>query len=364
MKLKYVEGILMAIIISVILIYSKSISNSIKSGINICLNILIPSMFVFLIISDFCQKTGILNLILKPFGLLCEKLFKLDSSLGPILIFSLICGYPSGIHLISRLVKENKIDRKTATRMSYFCVNSGPAFLIGAISFPIFNSIIPGIVLFISQIAAFFTVGTLCSIGKKLNKQKIFIKNQEKIPAFITSVQNAIKSMTIICGFTLFFSGIIGLLIQLDIFNITNHKYLISIVSGLIEVTNGVTFCKQISGIKMFFILSLITSFGGVCVHCQLRAIALKAKISFKKFYFWRILYCAISVIVSCYIFYKVKMPMEVFSHSEFARNISTQNPLSSLSLIILSVALLCCDKKIDIIIGKLKSLKRKADLK
>ena len=57
-------------------------------------------------------------------------------------------------------------------------------------------------------------------------------------------------------------------------------------------------------------------------------------------------------------------MPMEVFSHSEFARNISTQNPLSSLSLIILSVALLCCDKKIDIIIGKLKSLKRKADLK
>ena len=358
LKLKYVEGIIMVAIIFVILIYSKSISNSIRSGINICLNILIPSMFIFLIISDFCQKTGVLNLILKPFSLLCEKLFKLDSSLGPVLFFSLICGYPSGIHLISRLVLENKIDRQTATRMSYFCVNSGPAFLIGAISFPIFDSIIPGAILFFSQIVAFFVVGTLCSIGKKINEPNIFVKSQAKIPAFITSVQSAIKSMTIICGFTLFFSGIIGILIEFNIFNIQNNKYLISILSGLIEVTNGLIFCKQISGIKMFFILSLITAFGGVCVHCQLRAIAFESKISFKKFYFWRILYCFVSVMLSCYIFYKIKMPMEAFSHNEFAKNISTQSPVSSLSLIILSVALLCCDKKIGIIIRKFRNLK------
>ena len=356
--LKFVEGIISISIIVIVLVHSKMISNHIKYGLIICFDILIPSMFIFLVISDFCQKTGVLDLILKPFSYVCGKLFKLDYSLGPTLLFSLICGYPAGIHLISDLVLKNKIDKKTATRMLYFCVNSGPAFLIGGISIPIFNNILPGIILFVSQIASFFIVGTLCSIGSKPKTVNLIKSESQKINTFILSVKNAVHSMIIICSFTLFFSGIIGILTELNIFNIKANKYFISFFTGIIEVTNGVICCKQINGLGMFLILSFITSFGGICVHFQIKSIASRANIPFNKFYLWRILYCLISTNISCYLFTKIKLPIDVFSNNISSNNISTNSPISSLSLIILSVALLCCDKKIDIIKKGFKRIK------
>ena len=358
-KLKFIEGIISIAVIFIILIYSKVISIHIKNGLNICLDILIPSMFIFLVISDFCQKTGVLNLILQPFSYICGKLFKLDYSLGSTLLFSLICGYPAGIHLISSLVLKNKIDKKTATRMLYFCVNSGPAFLIGGISIPIFNNILPGIILFISQVITFFIIGTLCSIGAKQKKANLINIEPQKINAFVLSVKNAVHSMIIICSFTLFFSGVIGVIMELNIFNIKTNKYLSSLFTGLIEVTNGIMYCKQISGLEMFFILSVITSFGGICVHFQLKSIASTANIPFGKFYLWRILYCFISTNISCYLFTKIKIPVDAFSNNiSTSSNISTQSPISSLSLIILSIALLCCDKKIDIMKKSFKRIK------
>lgn len=353
-KLKLIEGIISISIIFIILVYSKVISDHIKSGLNICLDILIPSMFIFLVISDFCQKTGVLDLILKPFSYICGKLFKLDYSLGPTLFFSLICGYPAGIHLISTLVLQNKIDKKTATRMLYFCVNSGPAFLIGGISIPIFHNILPGTILFVSQIITFFVIGTLCSIGSKTKTVNLIKPESQKINTFVLSVKNAIHSMIIICSFTLFFSGIIGVIIELNILNIQTNNYFISFFTGLIEVTNGVILCQQINGLGMFCILSIITSFGGLCVHCQLKSIASKANIAFGKFYLWRTLYCFISTNISCYLFTKIQIPIDVFLNNIPTSNIATQNPISSLSLIILSIALLCCDKKIDIMKKKL----------
>lgn len=359
-KLKFIEGVISISVIVVVLIYSKVISNYIKDGLIICLDILIPSMFIFLVISDFCQKTRALDLILKPFSYVCGKLFNLDYSLGPTLIFSLICGYPAGIHLISELVLKNRIDRKTATRMLYFCVNSGPAFLIGGISIPIFNNIIPGIILFTSQIISFFIIGTLCSIGTKTKTKTVnLIKSEpQKINAFISSVKNAIHSMIIICSFTLFFSGIIGTIIELNIFNVKTNRYFVSLFTGLIEVTNGIICCKQINGLAMFFILSVITSFGGICVHFQIKSIASKANIPFGKFYLWRIIYCLISTSISCYMFTKLQIAIDVFSNNTSIKNISTNNPISSFSLIILSVALLCCDKKIDIMKKRFKRIK------
>ena len=357
-KIKFIEGLISISVITVVLIYSKVISNYIKDGLIICLDILIPSMFIFLVISDFCQKTSVLDLILKPFSYVCGKLFKLDYSLGPTLLFSLICGYPAGIHLISELVLKNKIDRKTATRMLYFCVNSGPAFLIGGISIPIFNNIIPGIILFTSQIISFFIIGTLCSIGAKAKTVSLTKSKPQKVNAFISSVKSAIHSMIIICSFTLFFSGIIGIITELNIFNIKTNRYFVSIFTGLIEVTNGVICCKQINGLGMFFILSLITSFGGVCVHFQIKSIASKANIPFGKFYLWRIIYCLISTTISCYLFNKLQIAIDVFSNSISSNNISTNSPISSFSLIILSIALLCCDKKIDIMKKRFKRIK------
>ncbi len=349
-KFKFIIGAIAIMILLTTLFYSKQIANAIEDGIGICLNILIPSLFIFLVLSDFFKKTGLLEIILKPFSIVCSKLFKLDISLGPTLLFSLICGYPAGARLISDMVLSGKISKKIATRMLYFCVNSGPAFLIGGISVPLFCSIVPGIILFFSQIVAFFLVGIFSSIGKSIEKTKTNKNNMPITQAFVISVQDSAKSMAIICSFTLFFSGIIGLFNQLNILNINSNRYLKALLIGLIEVANGTAYCKNINGLGMFLIISLITSFGGICVHCQLKAILYNAKIKFGTFYLWRIIYCTISILVSWILFLHIKIPAHAFAGSAIRNHISTQNPISSIILIILSIALLCCDKKAVII--------------
>ncbi len=358
-KFKYLISATSLFLMFYFLILSKKLSQAVAEGIIVCTNVLIPSMFIFLIISEFFYKTRVLNYILKPFSFISEKLFKIDKNLGPILFFSLICGYPAGSNLITKLVLEKKISKETANRMLHFCVNAGPSFLISGVSIPLSNSIQSGLVLFISQIVAFFFVGFLTSIGKKTEKIPNITQKEYTISeSLVSSVINSIKTMAIICGFSLFFCAIIKFLFNLSILiNINSNPYLKPLLAGFLEITNGIMECGKINNLEMFIIISFITSFGGLSVHCQILSIISKAKISFKNFYFWRIIYCLISNSTAIFLFMKFKIVDATFPQSEETHKIVIHNPIISISLIILSIALLCCEKKIIIIKNNLKKL-------
>lgn len=356
-KMRYVVSLISFFIIIYMLISSKIISIALLEGLKICTNILIPSMFVFLIISEFFYKTKALNLILKPFSFLCEKFFKIDRKLGPVVFYSLISGYPAGANLIASLLKENVISKKTASRMLYFCINSGPAFLIGGISIPLSNSITFGLILIISQTISFFVIGILTSFGVKL--EKINIKNQKEYTistALVSSVKNSVRNMAIICGFALFFSAIVNLIFSLNFLNINSYFYLKPLVAGFFEITNGVMQTTQINNINIFLIITLLTSFGGLCVHFQIFTIMSQIKISFKKFYLWRILYCLINLTTATFFFTKFTIPISTFFLKSSKNKITTHNPMISICLIVLSISLLCCEKKIIIIRNKFKN--------
>ncbi len=356
-KLKNIISIFSLSSLVFIFLFSKQLYKGAVQGIELCINILIPSLFIFLIISEFFYRTKALNFILKPFSFACEKLFKIDRSICPIIFFSLICGYPAGANLIANLVQKKVISKKTASRMLYFCVNAGPSFLISGISIHFSNSITFGVMLLISQITAFLVVGIFSSIGEKLEKAQNIetIKESFKAPiALVLSVKNSIKNMAIICGFTIFFSAIINFILQLNIFNINSKFYLKPLIIGLLEVTNGAINCRQINNINIFLIIALITSFGGLCVHMQIMAITYRAKIPFKNFYLWRIIYVLVSLTTSAFIFTKFALPNNT-EQKIIEQNISIHTPIISVCLLILSITLLCCDKKIIIINKKLK---------
>ena len=354
-KIKLILSIISFLIVVSFLSFSKTISVAVIEGLVVCKNILIPSMFVFLIISEFFYKTNALDYILKPFSFLCEKLFRVDRKIGPVLFFSLICGYPAGANLIKELIEDKKINIKTANRLLYFCINAGPSFLIGGVSIPITNDISLGIVLLIAQTITFFIVGILSSIGEPIEKINIIKKEKNKITkAMVSSMKNSIKNMAIICGFSVFFSAIVNFFFNLNFLNINSHFYLKPLFAGFLEVTNGIMQCNQINNINTFLIIVLITSFGGICVHFQIMSILSKYKISFKNFYIWRILYCIIKITIATLIFTKFAVPVSYFFQKIPKYNILIHKPIISISLVILSILLLCCEKKITIIKKKL----------
>lgn len=352
---KLLMGGVCALILIFLLFFSSDVSCAVRDGLSICLNILVPSLFVFLILSDLFIKTGHLSQLLKPFGWFCGKLFHISSSLGPLLLMSLLCGYPVGARLIAALTKEKVMSKETGSRLLCFCVNAGPAFLIGSVAIPIFGSLQLGIVLFCSNIAAFFAVGIISGIGKKAEPLSLSNQTLNFSDALVSSVKSSTNAMVNICSFVLLFSGILGLLQQIGFFQLletVSAPFLPSetasaFVTGMLEVSNGIVLCKQVPGALSFFLTVLITSFGGFCVHLQIRAILSKTGISMKLFYRYRILYLIVSFITSLLLFQFQEESVSVFSTNTTITAVAGHgSPAASILLLVFSVFLLCCDKK------------------
>ena len=58
---KFALGIFSFAALAALIIFSSDVSQAVSEGVSICLNILVPSIFVFLILSDFFIQTGWLD---------------------------------------------------------------------------------------------------------------------------------------------------------------------------------------------------------------------------------------------------------------------------------------------------------------
>ena len=117
------------------------------SGVQLCLQTVIPSLFCFMVLTGFLINSGLYRLISLPLGPLTKGLFCLPPSMGSVVLLSLIGGYPMGAKSIAGLLEQGRLDRATAQRMLPFCCCAGPSFIITAVGSGMFGSAQAGILL-------------------------------------------------------------------------------------------------------------------------------------------------------------------------------------------------------------------------
>ncbi|MDR0919886.1 MAG: hypothetical protein LBM93_11700, partial [Oscillospiraceae bacterium] len=126
-------------LMTVSILYAPAVKNQVKIAIDNCLIIIIPSMYGFMILSDLAVRSGIYKLLSKPFFFLA-KLFNIPKDCISVYIISHLGGYPIGIKLICDLLENKKIDKNTAEKLSFYCVLSGPAFIVGTVTTVLYGS--------------------------------------------------------------------------------------------------------------------------------------------------------------------------------------------------------------------------------
>ena len=126
-------------VIFLLLFFSEEVTSGVQKGISVCLSLMIPSTFLFLILTDVLSKSRAGALLARPFFFL-SKLFRIRRCDTDIVVLSLIGGYPVGARILADRVKSGQIDKKSASRMLAFCVNSSPAFLYTGIGISLFHS--------------------------------------------------------------------------------------------------------------------------------------------------------------------------------------------------------------------------------
>lgn len=289
-------------------IFQKTMFLGIKKGFTFCFNLLVPSLFLFMVFSNF-----ILNLNIKTPNLLnkvTNVLFNLPGCCSLAIFMGLLGGYPAGAVSVKTLLDNKKINQKQAERLIFFLVGAGPAFIINVVGVSFFGSKFLGLLIFLSQFLASLILGFLIS-RFYLEKETTFLEEKNKslekskkdlLKIFIESVNEASKNLFYMCAFVIFFSAVLAILQKIlesniisNFFNLinTNKESIKSLVALLFEVTNGCSLSVE-NHLPIYFLIFAI-SWAGVSVHLQIFYILKDLNFSKSKFIFFRVVHSIIS---------------------------------------------------------------------
>ncbi|MBQ9374792.1 MAG: nucleoside recognition protein [Ruminococcus sp.] len=304
---KAFKGLLFYIIAAIIvywcthlIIHSKCVKDEIISAIERCINIIIPSLFAFMVMSSFIIKSSIYKYIAIPFYPITKYIMKMPSSLFFVFLLGNISGYPVGAKLLLDMFKARRIDKKTAEIAICFCYGGGPAFFTGTIGLAIFNSTKAGLLIFISVLFSNFIIACImcriCIIKCNKNDETVSFSADY----LIDSIISAGKSLFVVCVTILFFSCIMAILDAEGLFQLIQHMGLNDEYCTLIKSILEISYISNLSAnsINLIPIIAGLCSFGGVCVIMQVKAIVGNS-FSLKRFMLSRVGSCLLSYLIT-----------------------------------------------------------------
>ena len=264
-KRKTAWGIIFWVICLFLLILdSKTVILGATAGIDLCIRVLIPSMFPFLVVCPMISsRIGSYLSIFRPIG----RLLRMPEGAEDLFFLGLLSGYPVGAAMVSQAAQSGRISKQDAKRYLSFCSNTGPSFIFG-----IGAGLFPGIgscaVLWLIQILSAVMVGILTP-GKR---HKAGFKNQSPL-SLQQALRNAITTMAIICGWVILFRVLIAVLERWVLWCIPESAQIL--LRGILELANGIVSLSQIGNLGLRMILfSALLSFGGICVYMQTASVA------------------------------------------------------------------------------------------
>ncbi|MCX7714526.1 MAG: hypothetical protein N2171_02195 [Clostridia bacterium] len=320
-----------------------------KTGLRLCYEIIIPSLFPFFVCSGLLVYSGFAQLLSRLFTPIMLPVFRINGSGAAAFVLGIISGYPLGAVTACSLY-ENKYLSKTETeRLLAFCNNSGPLFILGSVGISLYCSPLIGWILYISHIFAAITVGIVFRFYKSDSHiaPKSSLNQPERNIGEIFSIvmQNSVNSILMVCGTIVFFSVAANLIIS----KISGQGWYAAALSGLIEFVTGTVGISK-SNLDTAFKLalsSLIVGFAGMSVHFQVMGVVSKYDLSLKPYILGKILHglFAATYTIVAIRFLPIRLP--VFGNETLPLDINGGFAMGSLYTIstvlcILAVCLLC----------------------
>lgn len=232
-----------------------------RSGVELCVKTVIPSLFPFFVLSMLLTNS-LSGEISHPVRILAG-LFGIPEQQASLLIPAALGGYPVGAQCIGNLYHQKRVSRKEAERLLMFCSNAGPSFLFGMVSgfFPEKKMI--WLLWGIHLISAAFTAAVIPPTGTDLS-----FSQTEKKPDNTNLISAAAKAMCVVCCWVVLFRTIISFLDAWFLWMLP--EWVQVLIIGILELSNGCCNLLLIQNVQLRFVLcSCMLAFGGICVLLQ-----------------------------------------------------------------------------------------------
>lgn len=264
-----------------LLFHPKEALTGVKNGLGLWLNIMIPTLLPFLILTGALLKTGNIRKLLKPSAFFWKTFFGLSPAGAYVLILGLLCGYPMGAKLAHDLYINQQISRREGEYLLTFSCNASPAFIISYLSGILLKNKISAVQMILTFLAAdlfcmlFFrfvvyrghTVDSVC-----VNKIKKETYQQDSTGAILdVSIMDGFETITRLGGYILMFS-----LIFAGISYYWPFKPLTGILlTAPIELTTGLhrIALTELPWKIQYCSSMMLTAFGGLCIMAQTKSV-------------------------------------------------------------------------------------------
>lgn len=372
-------GLLSGGLILVALLYSGAVSEGVMAGLSLCGRVIIPSLYLFMVLSAFVCESRAGVVLSAPLTPLVRYLFRLPPAMGSALAMSYLGGYPVGARAIAGLLTRGVITKAEAGRGMRFCCNASPGFVVVAVGVVLVGSRRVGVVLLCCHIAASLLIGVLSGVGKPLPKKrgslplKASSSNdattskgtaslKEGLPpleALLGAVNSATTGILSICSYVVLFCALRQVLedsgasdrlaAALSAFLPVQVQgdTLSALLTGLLEVSAGCAAAAALPADVALVLLPFFLSFGGLSIAFQAASFFREGGFKMGSFLLWRGVHGVITVVLTLQFLSPVDLSTAVAAVFDVPVPYTTPNtPLITLLLLLtLGVLLLRVSK-------------------
>ena len=339
-KIKKLIRVIFVVFFSVlVVVYSFEIKDSIISSIGICINVIIPSMFIFMVISTYILSSDLHTVIFKPVIFVINKITGYDRDIISIFLLSLIGGYPIGIKLTNELIAQNKSYSAIADKFIPFCYCISPTFAVTMLGISLYGSIVPGIIIYISNVFSCILIAFVYSkiYNIEVKNKKI---NSGSNGGIIDSINSSAVTLFKICVIIIFFNTIITV-IETLLFQ--SGIVIPDWLKALLEISN-ILKIENISISTLPFVAGL-ASFGGICVILQCISL-INGRYSIKPFIITRIISSVLSFYFSKLLIHMNDIYIPAYSINKHTLFSISTDKISTIFLIIMFIILMQKNEK------------------
>ena len=334
-----------------LLLFSNNNLPAIKNGLTLWATSVVPSLFPFFVATELLLHTSLIPFLGRLLNKFMKPIFNISGSGSFCFIMGLISCYPVGAKIASEFRKQNICSKAECERLLSFTNNSGPLFIVGTVGISMFGNTLIGLLLLITHILASICVGIIFRYWKRdkninntyqfnpkssnsntnntntSSNEQVTVSNLGKILA--ESITSSTNTILMIGGFIVIFSSLISILNSSGIFNLLslffspilklfniNSSFCISLLTGLLEITNGI---KQIASIQIkaislnVILTAFLLGFGGISVFLQVFSITSKTDLSIKPYLYGKIIHGILAAIftfiaIKCFPFFNLDL--------------------------------------------------------
>lgn len=281
---KLITNLIIFSTIFLLLFNSKIVINCIEISINLFLHKLIPSLFIYILITELLINSDKIYDLAYGISCILSCMFRVPKHVTSSIVVGYMLGYPNSAKVIFKMYKDGNIDTTLAKKLVSFTSNANLSYIISAVGISMFNSTSIGIILAISHILSSIIIGIIYNpiystsiIQQTKINSNTFFKISNPFELLLKSVFGTLKTLAIIFSYTIIFSLIPTLIFSSNTIYVPLKAFLI----GIFEVSNGINLlaCLDLALNIKLTLISFILSFSSLMVIMQIYSFVTYAKV-------------------------------------------------------------------------------------